>query len=101
MRKVIGILFALIIVLSAYFIIKYRNQRQTLGSIVLFNGTSSSGKSSIIRELQKTYKDFVVVMIDEFLPSYEIEHPIPKEMTQEEHVAYTLGFGKADRKSVV
>jgi tRNA uridine 5-carbamoylmethylation protein Kti12 len=44
--------------------------------IILLNGTSSSGKTSIIKELQAMYGDYQTLDIDTFQAQYEVDHPI-------------------------
>jgi chloramphenicol 3-O phosphotransferase len=61
------------------------SQEPKAGTIVLFNGTSSAGKSAIIKELQKIYGDsYVDVKIDDFLREYFLKHPLPESMTNQE-----------------
>jgi len=38
------------------------------GKIILINGTSSSGKSAILKEFQKLKKDYTILKIDDFFP---------------------------------
>src|SRR3990167_6780598 len=62
------------------------------GTIVLFNGTSSAGKTSIIKEMQKIYGDaYQVVNLDAFMGDYFITYPRPESMTSKEAEEY---FGK-------
>jgi len=76
-----------LVLISVCFIfagIYFLNQQPRSGTIVLLNGTSSAGKTSIIKELQKIYGDSCAVVIgDDFLATYLIEHPQPISMTQD------------------
>lgn len=49
------------------------------GNVVIILGTSSSGKTTLINELQKKYaQSYKVIAIDTFLPSYIKTHPFPE-----------------------
>jgi len=77
--------FVLIFICSIFAGIYLLNQKSKAGTIVLFNGTSSAGKSAIIKELQKIYGDsYVDVKIDDFLREYFLKHPLPESMTNQE-----------------
>jgi adenylylsulfate kinase-like enzyme len=58
------------------------------GTIVILNGTSSAGKTSILQELQKIYDDPCIVNLDSFYKEYKATHPRPKSMTKDERDAY-------------
>jgi len=56
------------------------NRANVPGKVVILNGISSSGKTSIIIELQKLVGDsFVVMDIDTFQVGYTASHPFPDE----------------------
>jgi chloramphenicol 3-O-phosphotransferase len=58
------------------------SQKPKAGTIVLFNGTSSAGKTSFIKELQKIYgNSYEAVIGDKFFETYVIEHPMSESMT--------------------
>jgi chloramphenicol 3-O-phosphotransferase len=55
------------------------------GLIVLFNGTSSAGKTSIVKELQKIHGDScLVISSDDFIDTYLDEHPAPDDTVPQE-----------------
>lgn len=51
-------------------------EKHQIGTVVLLNGTSSAGKTSIMYELQKIYGDaYQIVLLDDFIRLYVLEHP--------------------------
>lgn len=51
------------------------SEQYPIGTVVLLNGTSSAGKTSIVYELQKIYGDaYSVAILDDFIRAYEAEH---------------------------
>ncbi len=56
------------------------------GKIVLLNGTSSAGKTSIIKELQKHFgSSYVTVIGDEFVEEYSAKNPMPESMARNDY----------------
>lgn len=54
-----------------------KQKKTESGLVVLFNGTSSAGKSAIVNELQGIYgPTYEVVALDDFQVAYQKEHPI-------------------------
>ncbi len=73
-----------------YFIKQQKNlsaaQNQIPGTIILLNGTSAAGKTSIMKALQKIYGDsYVFLLGDEFLKTYTVKHPMPKSMAENDY----------------
>lgn len=49
------------------------------GVVVLFNGTSSAGKTAVITELQEIYgTSYTVVSLDNYLGVFQDEHPVTR-----------------------
>ncbi len=66
----IGLLLAAIVTTS----IMHWFNKQTTGTIVILNGTSSAGKSSIIKVLHPTYQNSCIfVSLDDFIKTYMIK----------------------------
>ncbi len=60
-----------------------RNKKITAGTIILLNGTSSAGKTAIIRALKKLYGNTYAALIgDDFVETYAAEHPMPESMSR-------------------
>jgi hypothetical protein len=61
------------------------------GAIVLLNGTSAVGKTSIVRELQKIYGDsYIALLGDEFLDTYSVTYPKPESMSDDAYQVQIL-----------
>ncbi len=70
-------LLILFCVVTLFTSCSFKQKRPEAGLIVLFNGTSSAGKSAIINELQGIYGPaYGVVALDDFQVAYQKEHPI-------------------------
>lgn len=67
------------VAISLIFYLILPSTLQAQGTIVIINGTSSAGKTSITKELQKIYGDsYVFVNADNFYDIYTVEHPTQK-----------------------
>ena len=89
MKKVLLFLLCFLVVLPAC--IEKNDSTKKPGTIVLFNGTPATGKSSIIKALQKIYGDtYVTVLGDEFVKTYSLEHPKPESMTDDTYQVQVL-----------
>jgi chloramphenicol 3-O-phosphotransferase len=61
------------------------------GTVIILNGTSSSGKSSIIAELNKIYGDsYKLINLDVFIKTYSKTHPMTAFNARLEKYAKTL-----------
>ena len=70
-------LFILFCVVTLFTSCSLKQKKPEPGLVVLFNGTSSAGKSAIVNELQGIYgPDWSVVVLDDFQVAYQKEHPI-------------------------
>jgi chloramphenicol 3-O-phosphotransferase len=77
---IIGCLTLVISVFIAFML--YRPQR---GHVILITGTSSAGKSSIVRELTTSRKTpYHVWSIDEFIRAYVAKNPLEKKLVYDE-----------------
>src|SRR5581483_10546273 len=78
------LLGALVATPLTYFLVQKRFYRRP-GTIVLLNGTSSAGKTSIMKALQNLFGDsYVAIVGDEWLETYAVEHPLPESMPRDE-----------------
>ena len=73
------ILAALIAILSTHWLIKQKSEKP--GTVVIINGTTSVGKTTLIKELMKSMSDrFKVLDLDSFMNSYIVEHPYEEQI---------------------
>ena|GEM_PF-1744863 len=83
------ILLTLCALLFGVFVVK--NILGKPGTIVLLNGTSAAGKTSIICALQKICGDAYVAMLgDDFVETYSIKHPKPESMSNDAYQVQVL-----------
>lgn len=78
----VAILFLVALMTVSMYVIIRRNKVHP-GTVVIINGSSSSGKSSLINEFKKIQQAYEVVAIDDFGPSYEASHPTLEEPVDE------------------
>lgn len=65
--------FLLSLVILAVVGIGFFMMRKKAGTIILLNGTSSSGKSTILKELQALSPDVVILRVDDYYPEELIQ----------------------------
>jgi chloramphenicol 3-O phosphotransferase len=81
-KAIVSLLLGSLVISLAYIHIKEKNPKT--GTVVILNGTSSAGKTSIINELKKVYgSTYEVVDIDTFTSSYISSHPISEQLESE------------------
>lgn len=80
---IVALSLAAIVTSLMYIVIKRSSPKA--GTVVILNGTSSAGKTSIINELKKIYGTaYAVIDIDTFTGSYTASHPISEQLESED-----------------
>jgi chloramphenicol 3-O-phosphotransferase len=70
---------ASLIIATSYWFIQVKTDRP--GIVVIINGTSSVGKTTVIKELKKSISDrYKLLGLDTFIATYNDEHPYKKEL---------------------
>jgi uridine kinase len=97
--------FAALLVLPIYWLYQQSMFHPKLstkpGMIVLLNGTSSAGKTSIVQELQKIYGDsYECIIGDEFIKTYEISHPKSESITNDMYQVQVISAMCKDAKQI-